>query len=237
MEDDIISSLTREVKEEVIENYLTERRIVDLQVDDFRARVEEVRGHADRTGLRLTRMGHLMLHEEMIARLKRILGIAGQPFWEQHLERKFGRGVRFIRVTALRERVRFRKLVVEAYHRLVQWMENYRKVYEDLAIECRAVNLNIDAFQKKFDLLTLLGFLRSLDSSLLERKQFLGDNFTPEELASIDQKLYIAPIDFAKLQLPEPIAFPKPDAVEEQLAALAHDVFSKYQSEARVLLR
>ena len=43
-------------------------------------------------------------------------------------------------------------------------MERYREAYEDLQAECRAVNLNIATFRKNFDLLTLLQFLRGLDT-------------------------------------------------------------------------
>ncbi len=68
------------------------------------------------------------------------------------------------------------------------------------------------AFSKNFDLLSILGFLKSLDIGDLERKHFLGENFTAEELASVDQKLYIGAIKFEELRVPAPLTLPKPEA-------------------------
>ena len=155
----------------------------------------------------------------------------------EHLERSFNRGVRFIRVRAFRERTKFRKLILEAYHRLYKWMHKYRKAHQELEAECRAVNKNIETFHQNYDLLNILSFLRSLDTSALERKQFLGENFTPEEMASVDQKLYIRHIDFSRLDVPAPHPLPREDAIEEGLSALADDVYNRYENQARGLMQ
>jgi hypothetical protein len=237
MEEDLIAGLTREVKEEVVEHYLTERRLVELQIEDLRDQARRVRDHSQKTGLRVARLGYLMLHPDMLERLQNLLKLGQHDFWMKHLQRSFGRRVRFIRVSAFRERIKYKKLVLEAYQRLYEWMTKYQKMYEELTAECRAVNGNIESFRRNFDLLTILGFLRSLDVCQLERKQFMGENFTAEELASIDQKLFIPSIDFLKLDVPSPVQLPRPDAMEEKLSTLAADIFSKYQTEARVLMQ
>ncbi len=237
MEDDLIVGLTREVKEEVIQNYLMERRILELQLEDIQDRTQTVQNHAAKSGLRLTRMGYLMISPEMLERLKALLQMREPGYWMNHLEHSFTRGVRFIRVRAFRERIKFRKLILEAYHRLYKWMEDYRKAYEELETECRAVNLNIDGFHKNYDLLSILSFLRSLDTSALEQKQFLGENFTPEEMASVDQKLYIRLIDLDKLNVPKPLTLPREDLVEEGLSNLANEIYNKYQTKARWLIQ
>lgn len=233
MEDDLISSLTRQVKEEVIENYLTERRIVGLQIEDIEAQAEEARFQALKTGRRLSRLAYLMVQPEMLKKLLDLLNISSPSFWNDCLEKKFSRGIRLIRVRALTDKGKFRKLLLEAYNRLYRWMENYRKVYEELNAECRAVNMNIDKFQKNFDLLTILNFLKSLDQATLERKHYLGENFTAEELTSIDQKLYLRPINFEKLGIPVPLTLPKPERVEEALSNLAHDIYQKYHRDIK----
>ena len=43
MEDDLVASLTRRVKEEVIENYLLERRLIELQIERLNMQAEETR--------------------------------------------------------------------------------------------------------------------------------------------------------------------------------------------------
>ncbi len=237
MEDDLISSLNRQIKEDALENYLTERRLVEMQIEDFLERGELVRIHAAETGKRITRMAFLAIRAEMHEELVTILGIPGSSFWNDCFSKEFCRKVRFIRVTAFTTRVRFRKVFFTAYSRLYQWMAQYRKAYEDLEIECRAVNMNIKSFQNNFDLLALLQFLRSLDCSALERKHFLGENFTAEEICSVDKKLYIQPVSVESLKVPSPLALPYPAVIETVLSDLASRIYDKYQSQARKLIR
>lgn len=236
MEDDLICSLTRQVKDEVIENYLTERCLVGLQIEDVQRQADEARLQATKTGVRLSRLVYLMTHPDMSQKLVSLLRVPPDSFWTSFVNREFSRGARFIRVRAFTDRGRFRKLVWEAYQRLYTWMENYRKVYVNLAEECKAVNSNISRFQKNFDLLTILNFLKSLDTTQLERKQFLGENFTADEMASIDQKLYLPPIVFERLEVPEPLTLPHPDAIESGLGDLAAAVYRKYEAYVRSLL-
>lgn len=236
MEDDLICSLTRQVKEEVIENYLTERCIVGLQIEDIQRQAEEMRLQASRTGIRLSRLAYLMTHPEMIQKLVQLLRIPPDSFWTDFANRKFTKSVRFIRVRAFTDRGKFRKLVLEAYDRLYTWMEEYRKAHANLIEECKAVNSNIAKFQKNFDLLTILNFLKSMDTHELERKQFLGENFTADELASIDQKLYLPPIALEGFDIPQPLSLPHPDSMESSLEALAAEVFRKHEASVRSLL-
>jgi hypothetical protein len=236
MEDDLICSLTRQVKEEVIENYLTERCIVGFQMEDVEKRGEEARLLAVKTGRRLSRLAFLMISHDMQQRLMHILHVPEGSFWASCIEGKFSRDTRFIRVRALTDKGRFKKLVLEANARLYQWMDHYRKVHEDLVAECRGVNLNIDKFQKNYDLLTILNFLKNLDTSALERKQFLGENFTAQELASIDQKLYLHHVSIEKLNISPPLTLPKREVVDYSLNELAGEIYRKYEGQVRRIL-
>jgi hypothetical protein len=83
----------------------------------------------------------------------------------------------------------------------------------------------------------MLSFLRNLDTATVERKQFLGENFTPEELASVDRKLYIGPIKFDELELPAPLALPKPEYAESPMTELALEVYRTYQKHIQRLLK
>ncbi len=236
MEDDLISSLTRQVKEEVIENYLTERCIVGFQIEDIQKRGEDAQRLAVKTGRRLSRMAYLMISPTMQQRLMHVLHIPAGSFWASCVEGKFARDTRFIKVRALTDRGRFKKLVLEANARFYQWMNDYRKAYEDLIAECRAVNLNIDKFQKNYDLLTILSFLKNLDSGTLERKRFLGENFTAEELASIDQKLYLHPVSIDRMNLPAPLDLPRREVVDYSLNELAGEIYRTHQDQVKRLM-
>ncbi len=236
MEEDLICSLTRQVKEEVIENYLTERCIVGLQIEDIQRQADDVKIMASRTGVRLSRLAYLMTHPDMTQKLVRLLKIPPDSVWITFTERQFSRGARFIRVRAFTDKGKFKKLTLEAYDRLYHWMEDYRKAYANLMEECKAVNTNISKFQKNFDLLTILNFLKSMDTGELERKQYLGENFTADEMASIDQKLYLPPIMFERFGIPEPLSLPRPEAIENALGDLTGEVYRKYEAYVRSLL-
>jgi hypothetical protein len=236
MDDELISSLTRQIREDVIQNYLTERRLIRLQMEDIANQAEAMRSRAHRTGRRLNRLAHLMIHPEMVSKLYTLLTVPQSSFWSECSREEFSRGVRFIRVRALTDRGKFKKLVSEAYHRLYRRMERYRETYEELNGQCRAVNSNIKHFQQNFDVLSMLSFLKSLDTGSVERKHFLGENFTPEELASVDQTLYIRTINFEDLQVPAPLPLPDPETVAFPMGELANEVYRKYQEHVQRLL-
>lgn len=236
MEDDLLASLTRQVKEEVVENYLTERRLLELQVEDLLEQANQTRLQAARTGRRLTRLAYLVIKSDMQAELLHLMKIPENSFWSSCITQQFTRGVRFIRVRGFTDKAKFRKLFVESYVRFYQRMVEYQKAYNNLKAECQAVNSNIKRFRNNFDLLTIINFLKSLDTVTLERKIFLGENFTAAELASIDQKLQINLISFELFDVPRPVTLPKPERMEEPLSDLAVRVYRKFQTDIKRIM-
>lgn len=237
MEDDLIASLTHQVKEEVVENYLAERLLLEVQAEELAKLAEEARAHAARSGRRLTRMAHLVIQPDMLGRLAQLLRIPADSFWSNCLKQRFSHSVRFIRVRGLTDKAKFRKLMLESYSRLYLRMGEYRKTYESFQAECLAVNNNITRFQKNFDLLTIINFLKSLDTVTLERKIYLGENFTAQEMASIDQKLHIKPIACDRLDVPQPLPLAKPESLEGPLTELAISVYKRFQGEVKRILQ
>ncbi|MGV8073843.1 MAG: hypothetical protein AB2L11_04720 [Syntrophobacteraceae bacterium] len=237
MEDDLISSLTRQVKEEVIENYLTERSIIGLQVEDLKNRAETARLQAVGTGRRLSRLAYLAIQPESVEKLRSLLNISPNSFWNESMRKEFSRGAHFIKVRALTDKGKFRKLVLEAYKRLFHWMEKYAKSYANLESECRAVNSNIVKFRNNFDLLNILRFLKDMDTVTLERKQFLGENFSAQEITSVDKKLYVNTVTFEDLNAPPPISLPKPETLDAPLIRLANEIYDKYQYQVKHLMK
>jgi len=236
MEDDLVSSLTYQVKEEVIQNYVMERRLLDLQIEEVRKRAARVSIQARVTGKRLNRLALLMIRPEMIDRLVEVLRLPNEGFWKGSLEQDFSRKVRLIQVRALTRKGKFRKLVIEAYSRFYERMQQYRRHYEDLSQECAGVNRNIETFAKNFDLLAILNFLRNLDMRGLERKKILGENFTAKELATLDRNLYIGPISLDKFDIPIPLDVPETNQVEGKLSKISDEIYRKYGDEVRKIL-
>lgn len=236
MDDDLISSLTRQVKQEVVENYLLERRLIELQIDHVEELAGAARKQAQAVGLRLARISTLMIEPGMRGRLDEILGVNLTCFWTSCLEGKYRGQVRFIRARGLTKNSKFRKVVLEAYSRLHSWMARYEKMYGRIAEECKAVNTNIETFQRNFDLLCILNFLKGLDTQGIERKKILGENFTAREMGALDQNLYINPVSVEKIDVPPPLHLPAPDSVRGKLCMLADEIFVRYPEKVRKIL-
>src|SRR5208337_2120184 len=140
-------------------------------------------------GQRLARLSNFMIEPVMQSRLQELFGMRSCFFWVGCLNVKSKQGMRLIWVRALTKKAKFRKVVLESYARLFYRMTQYKEQYEELTNELSAVNRNIESFQKNFDLLSILNFLRNLDVGGIERKKILGDNFTAMEMAELDKSL------------------------------------------------
>ncbi len=237
MEEDLLANLTRQVKEEVVENYFRERRLIELQIEHLFRKAEQARSISLGAGERLVRLSHLMIAPEMREKLREILGPPPDNFWDLRLSNEFKNRLRLIRAFALTRRAKFRKLIVRSYSNLSEWAKKYRSVYEDLCQELAAVNANIEAFQNNFDLLAIMNLLRNLDIRSMERQNILGGNYTASELAELDQGLFIHKVPLEKLVVPQPFDIPEIGQVEEQLGTLAEHIFRGYEREARLLMR
>jgi len=237
MEEDLVTSLTRQVKEEVIENYLLERRLIELQIEHLNTQAAETLRLARVVGLRLARLSSLMIEPDMESRLQELIGMRSCCFWVGCLNVKSKQGVRLIWVRALTKKAKFRKVILESYSRLFYRMTQYKEHYAELTNECSAVNMNIDSFQKNFDLLLILNFLRNLDIRGIESKKILGDNFTATEMAQLDKNLYISPVSMEKLNVPAPLDLPESGWIREELSNLAEEIFQRYGEEVKKILR
>ena len=238
MQDDIVSALTQEVKEEVIENYLYERRLVEGQIDYVKELAEHAAQLQEKLYKRFARMYDLLHETTFLNEFVRLLKVEGAPFIDRFAKApEYRRGVRFIKVRGLTDRGRFRRLLLESYRRLLVWNDQYKEAYENLAQECKAVRDNLKKFEKDHDLLTILNFLRDMDVEGIERKHFLGDNFTPEEIGSIETSLRFKPIRMEQFKLIPPPSLPNLNAIQRQLNALADSVYGQCCDRVKVFIK
>jgi len=238
MQDDFISALTLEVKEEVIQNYLYERRLVEEQIHYAEELAEHVAQLQEMLFGRFARMCDLLFETEFINELMDILGLKEPPFNDRiDRDSKYRKNVRFIKIRGLTDRTRFRKLTLEAYQRLVTWNDKYKEAHEDLKEECKAVNSNLTKFEKNHDLLTIISFLKSMDVGETVKKHFMGENFTPEELGAVEKSLHFKPVRIEQFNLIQPLQLPDPDTVRKELGALANSIYTKCSNKTKELIK
>ena len=238
MQDDIVSALTQEVKEEVIQNYLHERGLIEEQINYLNEMAECATQLEEELYRRFARIYEFLMEPEFINQFVQLLGIRKaffkRRFWK---DRDFRKGLRFIKVHGLTHRAKFKKLLCESYRRLFKWNNQYKEAYEDLQQECKAVTHNIMKFERDHDLLTILNFLKDMDVECIQKKHFLGNGFTPEEMTSIETTLRFKPIRIEQFKLIAPPDLPEPNTIQRQMAALADCVFGQCAPGIRAVMR
>lgn len=227
MRDDFIAALTLEVKEEVIQNYLYERRLIEEQISYLNELADHTVQLQEMLYGRFARMYDLLFCEtEFINEFTRLLRLKETPFKDRMgTESKCKKELRCIKVHGLTDRSKCKKYLMESYRRLCTWSDKYREEYENLRNECNAVNHNIKKFEANHDLLTVLNFLKGMDVDGIEKKHFMGDNFTPEEIGAVEKSLHFKPVRLEKFKIIPPPNLPKPEAVHDQLTSLANSIY------------
>ena len=228
--------MTREIRDEVMERYVAERRLIELQVESLQEQVGAVRGCAAATAERMTRLGFWMVQRDLREDLVRTLNIPADSPWRKYLVEGFSYQLHSVQVSALRDRIKLRKILIKAYQRTCSWMLRYSKAYQNFEAECEAVNTNIRDFQKNFELRDVLSFLKGLDTVAAERAHFLGGNFTAEELCSVDEKLRFHLVTVERFDVPPPLLLPDSDALEDSLADFAERIYVYHQAEIKHLI-
>jgi hypothetical protein len=89
------------------------------------------------------------------------------------------------------------------------------------------VNRNLKDFETNHDLLTIMAYLKNMDIEAVEKKHYLGDNFSPDEIGSLDMRLRFKPARIERFDLLPPVALPQLRTVEKPLAALADCVYGE----------
>jgi len=228
MEDDIISALTQEVKQEVVENYLYERRLIEEQIGYVKELAEQTRLLQDRLYRRFARIYELLGEKEFVDQFVQLVGLNSVPF-ETRFQKDpdFRKGLKFIKVWGLTQKAKFKRLLSEAYRRLFRCNEVYVEGYENFEAECRAANHNLKRFENGFDLLTILNFLKDMDVDFIEKKHWLSDNFTPGEMTAVEASLTFKPIRMESFNLTPPTNLPEPKSIQRELNDLADCVFGE----------
>lgn len=238
MQDDFITSLTYEVREEVVERYFYERRLIELQISHVHELAQHARKLEQRLHLCFARLYELLIDDHHVTRFTRMTGLKMPLFKKRVAPGAPGHKNSFItRFKMLISRGRFKKLLLKEYQELCGSAERYKSAYENLREECKAVNYNMGKFEKNYDLMIIINFLNAMDPELVMKKYFLGANFTPEEIGAAGEGLAFKKIDLEQFQLTKPPEIPGLKTVHRPLASIARSIYTAHASEVRALLR
>jgi hypothetical protein len=238
MQDDIIGALTQEIKEEVIERYLYDRRLIEEQIKYVNELAELVKRLNEECFSYFVSICDALAEPEFVAEFARAIELEEPPFRTQfnHNPDDFRRSCS-VKVRGLTPRAKFKKLLSEMYLEFYALNSKYKEAYEDFQEECNAVNHNLKQFQNNYDLLTILNFLRDMDADFVEKKRWLGDNFSPDEIASIEENLSFKPIRIERFKLDPPPLLPEPKTISRKLNTLADCVYGQCGERVKKLIQ
>ncbi|MGE4560426.1 MAG: hypothetical protein AB7E77_09505 [Desulfobulbus sp.] len=161
--------LSLEVKREIAERYFGFRKMIE---DDSQLYNEHVhaayRQLENEVGFDLVRL-YILLHREALIRdFFRITGFRDAIFLDPYLLQSAPIRRRLFKgqlIHGFTRHLRFNHLFFDIYLRLEQGLENYASTLNQLAGEGKAIVEEIEVFQRKNDLGSMMSFLRRLDSS------------------------------------------------------------------------
>lgn len=168
MEHDISQVLAFEVKKEIADRYFGFRKLIeeDKQALAEQVREQEITGE-QRICFDLIRI-YLLLHDkELIAEFLQLAGLAEGLFFDPYFLESPTIGRRVfagVRARGMTEAGRFKRLLLEGYESLERHIDAYRESYGRLCEEQAMIREEIDSFERKHDLDSILGFFQRIDA-------------------------------------------------------------------------
>ncbi|MEW5912022.1 MAG: hypothetical protein AB1814_05670 [Thermodesulfobacteriota bacterium] len=205
--DDFIQALQQSVKQEIVQNYFRERRIIEEEVLLVTEAASAFLGGLAAWDKAAAILGRALLTDQG-ARL--FFALAGLPPPEPQAVAQVAPAVGLRPIRGLTQAGRYRSLVAGLYQGLWEQAQELKQERQRALELMQEVNGDIRAFEANHDLMTLASYLRSLDPAELQRRKILGVNFTAAEKALSAEALSFRPLKQAAMGLDQEPPSPRP---------------------------
>lgn len=197
-DDDLIAALNQAVRQEVLENYLRERRVIEEEGNILFETCCAFHGGLSAWERRKAVLARALLTPQMVASF---FALAGLKPPEEAMDPE---ELRFEQPKGLTRCRRYQKLVRGLYQDL--WDQHQELIAERArALKLREeINRDIHHFECNHDLLALSAYLRSLEPQELQRRKILGVNFSAKEMSASAEALCFRPFSEERLGLHQP---------------------------------
>lgn len=206
-DEDFIQALQQSVKQEIVQNYFRERRIIEEEILLVTEAASAYHG-----GLAYWEKSKSILARALATprARRRFFDLAGMelPSPASLAQAPPAVGLRPIR--GLTRASRYIKLIEGLYASLREQAVDLEEERQRGLSLMEEVNGDIKIFEANFDLLSLSAYLRSLDPVELQRRKILGVNFTAKERALSADALSFKVLDAARMGLAEATPVPAP---------------------------
>lgn len=235
MNEDFVDSLLHEIKQEIIDNFFAERRLLEEEREACGELMKEQAKRLKRLRRSQARLARLLLDE---AGLASFCALAGQEAGE-FPPRSLSPGEHCLfkcRPRGLTLGSRYGALLVAAYEEFARQARELARGQEELEASVRAYNEDVDHYRRNFDVMTIVEVLGRMDPEEIERRHWLGENFSAEEKAGLADTLTIR-----HLAVPEELrgavrALPEPRQLRSGLRRLAKELCRRRPEEAKAEL-
>lgn len=186
------------VKQEVIEHYLRERRIVEEELKLVREAAGALAHGRQALDNLLARFCYILITTPAAHAFSELTGLR---LPDMPAERPGGS---FPETRGWTLKQRYLKLAAQLYgevHQMETELEEERSRARKLLGE---VNQDVLSFERNYDMMTITSYLRSLDPMELQRRKVLGVNFSAKECSLAAEGMCFHPLDGESLGLTEP---------------------------------
>lgn len=212
-DDSYIQALNQTVKQEIVQNYFRERRIIEEEILLVTEAVSALLGGLYTWEKHRARLGRALGDGDIRERFFAAAGIV-PPRPESVAKAAPAVGITPIR--GLTRTARYTSLIRGLYRVLTEEAAELEDERQRALKLTREVNRDIRAFEANHDLMMLEGYLRTLSPETLKKRRILGVNFTAKEKAISAQALSFKPLKPRDMGLEDPL--PKPRPVSQVMA-------------------
>ncbi|MFH1034855.1 MAG: hypothetical protein V1806_10155 [Pseudomonadota bacterium] len=203
-DEDLIAALNQAVKQEVLENYCRERRVIEEEGNLLFETCCAYQGGLSAWDKGKLLLARALLNPHGVERFFALAGLAPPQAQHQPADLAFPPPRGWTRCG------RFQRLITRLYQELWQERQDLEKELQKALALRQEVNQDILEFERNHDFLSLSAYLRDLDPQELQRRKILGVNFSPGETAASAQALSFRPFSVERLGLDQPPEQPRP---------------------------
>jgi hypothetical protein len=228
MSDGYAEFLQAQIKEEVIQGYLRERLILEEEKKEFQQELEAFRAKKAEVGRRRDELACLLLSPDRYAAFFALIGFDPPPLaWIEPAQDAPQGPVcpPGLSPKGFTRRRRYLNLVRKTYSRLARKAAEAGRASKAVLALAEEINEDVRSFERNYDILNIIRFLRGLDTDAALKTRLMGENFTPRELNSAYDHMAIPLIDPGKEGLRPWPDLPKAQEVEEKTRQFLSEIF------------
>lgn len=239
-DDDFLTSLTFQVKEEVVKRYLRERLILEEEIQEYEELLADYLIICDEARTLRDHLACLLVNPDNFRSYWKLLGFDNPPLTrlghgplaEQAPSCPIG-----LTPKGFTKRGRYVKIVRDTYALFYAKAAIGRDAAENLFNLANEINEDIRKFHLNFDIMSIINFLKNMDVQQRVKKRIMGSNFTAAEIGSIEEKMLfnkLKPRDAGVRSWPE---LPEPAKAARETASFVADIFIKERERILPALR